>query len=132
MKIENGTKVKLEYSLTLDGNVVESSQDKGPLEFTHGSGDIPLPDLEVQLEGLSEGDEKEGSFPLPGEHPKQELPKTNFPEDAKLEPGQPFEAKRPDGAPVFFKIVEVTDEKVTVEIVPHLFFKVKVLEVSKP
>lgn len=131
MKIEKGTKVKLEYSLTLQGNVIESSEDKGPLEYTHGSGDIPLADLEAQLEGLEQGEEKEGHFPLPGEHPTQELPKSNFPKDAKFEPGQPFEAKRSDGTPVFFKIVSTTDDKVTVEIVPHLFFKVKVLEVAK-
>ena len=132
MKIEKGTRVKLEYTLTLNGNVIESSEEKGPLEFTHGSGDIPLADLETQLIGLKKGEEKEGSFPVPGEHEKQELPKSNFPEDAKLEEGQPFEAHRPDGTPVFFKVVEVTEDKVTVEIVPHIFFKVKVLDVTKP
>ena len=131
MKIESGRRVKMEYTLTLDGNVIESSDEKGPLEFKVGSGEVPIAELEEQLMGLKEGDEKEGAFPLPGEHPKETLPRANFPEGAKLEPGEAFEAHRPDGAPVVFKVAEVSGDQVTVEIIPRMVYKVKILEVTK-
>lgn len=131
MKIEKGRRVKLEYTLTLEGQIVEASSQKGPLEFRVGTGEVPLPELEAQLMGLEQGDEKEGKFPIPGEYEKQTLPISQFPKGANLVPRELFEASRPDGGTVFFRIIEVTDQEVFVEIVPHMHYKVRVLEVTK-
>ncbi len=53
--IETGKTVKIHYTLIVDGNVLESSQESGPLEYEHGKGQI-IPGLENALEGLNEGD----------------------------------------------------------------------------
>lgn len=53
--IERGKIVKIHYTLIVDGNVLESSQESGPLEYEHGRGQI-IPGLENALAGLNEGD----------------------------------------------------------------------------
>ena len=47
----------MEYTLTVDGQVVDTSEGKNPLSYVQGSGQI-IPGLERQLEGLVVGDEK--------------------------------------------------------------------------
>jgi len=50
--IENGKKVSIEYTLTLDdGTVASTNVGQEPLTYEHGGGQI-LPALEKQLEGL--------------------------------------------------------------------------------
>lgn len=56
--IHSGSKVKFNYTLTVEGKVVDSSQGRDPLVYTHGSSQI-IPGLERQLEGLKVGDKKE-------------------------------------------------------------------------
>lgn len=132
MKIEKGKRVKLDYELKNEnGDLIESSKEKGPLEYVHGSGQIPLPDLENQLLGLEKGATKEGKLPIPIENaPKEEYKKSVFPADQPLTVGTYFEAKRPDGSPVLLKVVAAEDENVTVELLPFLFYKVTVLDVT--
>ena len=43
MAIENGKKVKFHYTLTVDEQVVQTSEGQQPLAYTHGSGEI-IPD----------------------------------------------------------------------------------------
>jgi FKBP-type peptidyl-prolyl cis-trans isomerase 2 len=51
--IEQGSQVSIDYTLTVDGNVVDTSEGKQPLEYTQGQGQI-IPGLEKALEGLEE------------------------------------------------------------------------------
>ncbi|MBZ0166219.1 MAG: FKBP-type peptidyl-prolyl cis-trans isomerase, partial [Candidatus Omnitrophica bacterium] len=44
VKIEDGKTVKFEYALKIDGELVESSEGKEPLEYKHGAG-IIIPGL---------------------------------------------------------------------------------------
>ena len=43
--IKEGSKVKFDYTLTVDGKVEDTSAGRGPLEYTHGAGHI-IPGLE--------------------------------------------------------------------------------------
>ena len=38
--IKKGAKVKFDYTLTVDGKVQDTSAGRGPLEYTHGAGQI--------------------------------------------------------------------------------------------
>ena len=38
--IANGKKVKMDYTLTVEGKVVDTSKDHTPLEYTQGQGQI--------------------------------------------------------------------------------------------
>ena len=62
MTIKNGSKVSLNYKLTVDGVLVDSSDGKAPLVFEHGQGQI-IPGLEAELEGMKKGDKKAVTIP---------------------------------------------------------------------
>ena len=55
--IEQGSKVKFDYTLTVDGKVADTSTGRGPLEYTHGAGQI-IVGLEKELLGMNVGDKK--------------------------------------------------------------------------
>ena len=55
--IKEGSKVKFDYTLTVDGQVTDTSAGRGPLEYTHGAGNI-IPGLEKELLGMNIGDKK--------------------------------------------------------------------------
>lgn len=55
--IDKGAKVKFDYTLTVDGKVQDASAGRGPLEYTHGAGQI-IQGLEEELERMAIGDKK--------------------------------------------------------------------------
>jgi len=55
--IKDGSKVSIHYTLTVEGEVVDSSQGREPLNYKQGSGQI-IPGLENQLVGLKQGEKK--------------------------------------------------------------------------
>jgi len=55
--IQNGAKVKFDYTLTVDGKVQDTSAGRGPLEYTHGAGQI-IKGLEEELAQMNVGDKK--------------------------------------------------------------------------
>jgi FKBP-type peptidyl-prolyl cis-trans isomerase 2 len=143
MKIAAGLSVQIEYELSIKGgDVIESSARSGPLRYVQGQGKM-LPGLESRLVGLAAGDEKRGEIPAREAFgteeslPVKEMPRKDFPKDAKLEAGSVFEAKSPQGEPLRFKVVSSSSDKVKVRLLHPLVgrdlsFRVKVLSVSDP
>jgi FKBP-type peptidyl-prolyl cis-trans isomerase 2 len=141
--VKKGLVVQLEVDLKVkDGEVIESSKKSGIVAYTHGSGQM-LPGLEKQLEGMAAGEEKSGviaaadAFGTPESQAKMHIPRAEFPKDAKIAVGDRFEAKGPTGTPVTLNVTEVTDEKVTAQVVHPLAgkdieFRVKVVSVKPP
>lgn len=90
--IANGSKVTLHYTLTVEGQVVDSSKGREPLNYVHGSGQI-IPGLEQHLIGLKKGDKKSVVIPPEGgygpHHPQgvQKVPRTAFKDSSTLKPG---------------------------------------------
>jgi len=87
--IAAGSKVKMHYTLTVDGAVVDSSQGKDPLAFAQGGGMI-IPGLDKELLGMKPGEKKKVTVAPAdgyGEHRPdgiQEVPKKNFADQNKL------------------------------------------------
>ena len=138
--IKDGSKVSFDYTLTVDGKVVDSSEGKKPLEFTEGDGKI-IPGLAKQLQGLKAGDEKIITV-LPKEaygvsDPKavKEVPLKSFPPDLKPKIGMQLAAKAPNGETFPVKIAEVKKDSLMIDF-NHpladktLTFKIKVVSVS--
>ena len=91
-KVEDGVVVSMEYKLTVDGEVLDSSDDAGPLQFLVGYGNI-IPGLEKEMMGMKIGDSKDvvvqpedgyGEF---DDEAFMDVPRTEFPADMKLEEG---------------------------------------------
>lgn len=110
-------KIKFHYKLSVDGQQVESSEGREPLEYTHGSGQI-IPGLEKEMAGLKVGDSKKVTVtPKDGygevlEEGFREVPKTSFPADFKFEPNLVVEMQTEDGQTIPAVIWEVKDEVV--------------------
>jgi len=132
MKIENGKQVKVEYSISVEGvGVIESSESRGPLVYTHGKHSLPM-GLETQLEGMGQGDEKKGSFEV--DIPTIDMRKSEFPKDFDLKAGARFTGKRQDQE-VEFAIEKVEKDKIVVRPVhplagKKLTYEVKVLAIN--
>lgn len=146
MKVEEGKKVTLDYTITTDkGEHIESSSGRGePLKFVFG-GQVGLPvGVIEQLEGMEQGAEKE--FDLPPEKafgriedgPTMPLPKEAFPKGAALIPGSSFEGTEPrTNQTVKFVLLEDLGENVKVRLInpwagKSIHIKVKVLAVEEP
>ncbi len=54
--IKKDSKVAIDYTLTVDGKVADTSKGRAPLEYTQGAGQIII-GLERALEGKNEGEE---------------------------------------------------------------------------
>lgn len=121
MKIGPETFVKLDYNVqTSDGEQVDSSDDRGPLEFVFGEGKI-LRALEEELEGLSAGDEKtitlrpEQAYGKYDKEAVTKIPRGRFPDNEEIQPGMEFVAQIPDQGERVVLIKDVGDEHVTID-----------------
>ncbi|PIR18071.1 MAG: peptidylprolyl isomerase [Deltaproteobacteria bacterium CG11_big_fil_rev_8_21_14_0_20_49_13] len=92
MDIANGKTVSINYTLTVDGKVADSSEGREPLVYVAGSGQI-IPGLDGELVGLKKGDKKHVSV-APGNgygvrDPKavQKVPRTALEGQPDIKPG---------------------------------------------
>lgn len=138
--IEDGKTVKFDYVLTVDGEVVDTSEGKQPLEYVQGEGRI-VPGLEKEMNGLSEGDKKTvvvdpaGGYGARDENAVRAIPKENFPEDMELNVGQMMQMQTQDGQVFPGTILEVKDNEVVLDFNhplagKELNFEVTVVSVS--
>ncbi len=144
MTVEKGDKVEIEYTGTFDnGTVFDTSEKHGkPLEFEAGSGQV-IPGFDSAVLGMEQGQEKEITIePKDGYGVRngdlvKKIPKTNLPQDQKPEVGMVLAVGFPDGRQLPAKIIEVTDEDVTIDM-NHplaertLHFKIKLVGLTKP
>lgn len=140
--VEAGKTVQLDYKLTVDGQVVDSSEGRGPLSYVHGQGQI-IPGLERELAGLHVGDAKdvtvtpEDGYGVVDPQAFVEVPRTELPKDVAPEVGMMLQGRSNDGKPFQARIAEVKDENVKLDL-NHplagktLSFNVKVVEISTP
>ena len=141
MIIAAGSKVSIEYTLTLeDEGVVDSNVGEEPLSYIHGKNHI-VPGLERELEGLKAGDTREIEVsPQDGYGPLNdkafvEVPKEEIPEEAR-KVGATLQAENPTGEMVYPVVKEIKDETLILDF-NHplagktLMFDVKVLDVQK-
>ena len=142
MPIKKGDKVKIEYTVSLDdGTVFDSSESHGkPLEFEAGAGKL-LKGFEEAVIGMEKGEEKEIKLQPSeayGEHNPdliKKVPRDKLPKEQEPKPGMMLVMNLPDGAQLPTRIVEVTDETVTLDLNHPLAgktlnFKIKVVEIS--
>lgn len=120
MVIKEGSKVSINYVLKVDGNVVDSSKEGGPLTYTQGQSQI-IPGLEKQLAGLKAGDKKNISV-TPGEgygehNPQaiQKVPKKAFKDADALKVGTVVAGVAGDRE-FQAMVVEIGKEEITLDL----------------
>jgi FKBP-type peptidyl-prolyl cis-trans isomerase SlyD len=118
--IKQGSQVKLHYTLTVDGEVLDSSRDREPHAYVHGAGQM-MPGLEEQLEGMVVGDKKSATVaPEKAYGPHQsdavhQVPKSAFSDPTSLEAGGRVSGEA-SGQEFQATITEVGDDDVTLDL----------------
>jgi FKBP-type peptidyl-prolyl cis-trans isomerase SlyD len=105
--------VTMAYTLMVEGEVVDSSEDNEPIQFLQGAGHI-LPALESELYGMSVGDEKEVTLSPEdgyGEYDEEafaDIPRSEFPDQIPLQSGVELQIKDQDGE-IHYARIESSD-----------------------
>ena len=100
--VQDGVVVSMDYKLTVDGEVLDSSDQGGPLQFLAGYGNI-IPGLEREMMGMKIGDSKDVTVkPEDGygefdDDAFMDVPRGEFPADLKLEEGMELHVTDEDG-----------------------------------
>jgi FKBP-type peptidyl-prolyl cis-trans isomerase 2 len=117
MLATEGKTVKVMYSLSVDGKVIDSTSEGNPFEFEIGNKQV-IPGFENAIVGMKTGEKKnfvltpeEGYGP---EDPKgfQEIAKDRLPQEMNPEVGMILQASRPDGQSIPVRIAEVKTDAV--------------------
>lgn len=121
MQIAENHVVSIDYVLKDDaGNVLDTSEGRGPLAFLYGKGMI-IPGLEKALAGKKTGDsvqvtvqpdEGYGSY---NDEAVGEVSKDNFQEDMEPKVGMQVQTQDPNGNVQIFTITDVKDETVVLD-----------------
>lgn len=117
--IKDGSKVKFDYTLTVDGKVTDTSAGRAPLEYTHGAGHI-IKGLEKEMTGMNVGDKKtvvvkpEEGYGLVQEEAIRRVPKTAIGGAENLKVGDMVGAS--NAGHTFRAVVkEITDTEVVLD-----------------
>jgi len=118
-RIEKNVVVGINYRLSLDdGTEVDSTDERGPLEYLHGHGNL-IPGLENALDGLEVGAELAVSFPPEqayGDHdPERIVTVTREQLGFDPEVGTVVAARLPDGREQHLMIAGIEGDSVTLD-----------------
>ena len=112
--------VTIDYKLTIDGEIIDSSEEDGPLDYLHGHENI-IPGLERELTGMKIGEQKnvtvapEDGYGTVDEEAMLEVPRSEFPDEVPLEIGIELEVTDQEGDMLFATIVEVGNKTVKLD-----------------
>ncbi|MCC7556793.1 MAG: peptidylprolyl isomerase [Methanoculleus marisnigri] len=118
---KEGDTVKVHYTGKLeDGTVFDTSEERAPLEFTIGSGQI-IPGFERAVVGMEPGEAKTATIPPEEAYgPRRDemtitVDREQFPEDINPEPGQQLQVQQPDGRAAIVVVSDVSESSVTLD-----------------
>lgn len=140
-KVAKDLVVSMEYELTVDGEVLDSTDAGDPIEFIQGYENI-IGGLEKAVEGMAIGESKEvfvKAAEAYGEYDADgfvEVPKAEFPEDIPMEVGVEISVTNDDGEEMTAYIEEVSVESITLNFNhplagKDLNFKVKIVAIRE-
>ncbi len=120
MKVQDGCVVSMDYTLHVDGELVDTSSGRAPLEFLQGAGNI-IPGLEDELYEMAVGESKKVVVaPVDGygefdSEAVVEVPREEFPPEIPLEVGVELQVTDESGNPMLARITAVTDDLVVLD-----------------
>lgn len=119
-EIADDVVVMLKYVLTVDGEEVDSADEKDPIAFLQGSGEI-IPGLEKALYGMKIGQSKKVTVAPAegyGDHEPEAMmsvPRSEFPEDIPMEVGIELDVRDEDDEVMSATIVDVTKDEIKLD-----------------
>lgn len=119
-KVASGMAISMDYTLTVEGEVLDSSKENGPIEFLQGHGNI-IPGLEEEIEGMAVGQSKKTTIAAKNGYGEtnpaeiKDVSKEEFPDEIPMEPGVDLEMNDEDGHVVHGTILEVGKDTVKMD-----------------
>lgn len=140
--VQNGVVVSMEYTLHVDGELLDSSESHGPLQFLAGYGNI-IPGLENEMIGMKIGDSKDVVVaPADGygeydEEAYLDVPRSQFPKEMKVEDGLELTVRDNAGQARYARIESIEGDLVRLNFNhplagDELHFNVKVVNLREP
>jgi len=112
--------VSLKYTLTVDGEIVDSADEKDPIQFIQGFGQI-IPGLERELYSMAVGQSKkvvvspEDGYGDLDPEAVMDIPRSEMPDDIPLEVGIELDIVNEDDEEMTAVIKEVKDDTVVLD-----------------
>ena len=142
LTVADGQVVSMDYTLKVDGEMVDDSKEHGPIEFLQGEGNI-IPGLERALYGMSVGDSKKVVVPPADGYGEMsdkaymDVPRDQFPKDFPMDPGTMLQVKDKSGQPRHARIDKVEEKNVRLDFNhpmagKELHFDVKIAGIREP
>ncbi|MCE5207243.1 MAG: peptidylprolyl isomerase [Chloroflexi bacterium] len=139
--VEDDVVVTMRYELTVDGVVIDSSDNDEPIVFIQGQEDV-IPGLEKAIYKMKAGEKKsihvtpEDGYGEIDPEAFQDVPRDEFPSDIPLEPGVELEMKDEDGETLFATIVSVDKDVVKLDFNEplagkDLYFEVEIVDLRQ-
>ena len=140
--VEDGVVVSMEYSLHVDGELLDSSEEQGPLQFLVGYGNI-ISGLEEEMMGMKIGDSKNvvvqpkdgyGEF---DDEAFMQVPRNDFPKEMSVEVDAELTVRDDAGNARYARVDSIEDNTVTLNFNhplagDELHFHVKVVALREP
>jgi FKBP-type peptidyl-prolyl cis-trans isomerase SlyD len=140
--VQDGVVVSIEYTLHVDGELLDTSEGQGPLQFLAGYGNI-IPGLESEMQGMKIGDSKDvvvqpadgyGEF---DDQAFMNVPRDQFPKDMQLTEGVELTVRDDEGHARYARVNDIEGEVVTLNFNhplagDELHFHVKVVALREP
>ena len=116
-----GDTVRVHYTGKLeDGSIFDSSQEREPLEFTIGSGQV-IPGFEAAVTGMATGESKSTTIPPEEAYgPRRQemlavVDREQLPDDLEVNVGQRLQVQQPDGRQIVVSVADIAEKTVTLD-----------------
>lgn len=119
--IQPGSKATLNYTLKVDGTVVDTSQGKEPLKVEIGSHQV-IPGFEENLIGLKKGAKKsftvapDKGYGMPDPNLVQTVKKADIHDGDKIQEGSVLSGQTPDGNMFQARVTKIDGDNVTLDL----------------
>lgn len=140
---KSGDIVKIHYKGTLDdGSQFDSSEDRDPLEFELGSGQV-IPGFDTAVEGMTVGESKnvrlepEEAYGPRHDQLVQEVERSVLPEDLTPEEGMALQTESPEGQVMQLMVTAISETTITLDA-NHplagqaLSFDIELVDIASP
>ena len=140
--VQDGVVVSMEYTLHVDGELLDTSDGQGPLQFLTGYGNI-ISGLESEMMGMKIGNSKDvivqpadgyGEF---DEEAFMKVPRGQFPKDMQMEVDAELTVRDDKGEARYARVESIEVDTVTLDFNhplagDELHFHVKVVALREP
>lgn len=140
--VQDGVVVSMEYTLHVDGELLDTSEGQEPLQFLTGYGNI-ISGLEREMMGMKVGDTKDVVIqPADGygefdDEAFMDVPLDQFPKDMPITEGVELTVRDDEGQARYARVDALTDKTATLNFNhplagDELHFHVKVIALREP